>query len=235
MVGYLTSTDRYFRISNGEGYRGTESHFGVGGIWGPDLGVAGGVDGSVWQWQDLDFQADANYEGNGEVISIETADNAVRPIVPWTVAQINSIAYLCAWLCKKYSIPPVLIGDTLPGRRGLAYHAQGAAERVQGGVRWSTTSTKDCPTTPRIQQFKGVVIPLVRHILDKAGVDMETDPVLQSIEKQLEGLYANGFAARKPDGTPDPTHEEISIRGLNVEMKKIYAVLVEIRDELRSS
>jgi hypothetical protein len=38
MAGYLVSTDQYFRIGNGEGYRGTESHYGIGGQWGPDLG-----------------------------------------------------------------------------------------------------------------------------------------------------------------------------------------------------
>lgn len=235
MVGYLTSTDLYFRVSNGEGYRGTESHFGIGGVWGPDLGVSGGLDGAVWQWQDLNFQADANFDGNGEVISIETADNAVRPIAPWTVRQMDSIAHLCAWLCRRYSIPPVLIPDTLPGRRGLAYHAQGAAERIPGGVLWSSTPSKDCPTAPRIQQFKQIIVPAVQAIL--RGVDDMADPsvltTLQSIEKQLEGLYANGYAARKPDGTPDATHEESSIRGVNAELNNIHTVLTEIRDLLR--
>ena len=34
MVGYLSSTDAMFHK---DGYRGTESHFGIGGIWGSDL------------------------------------------------------------------------------------------------------------------------------------------------------------------------------------------------------
>src|SRR5215207_1024639 len=92
MVGYLTSTDRYFRIYNGEGYRGTESHFGIGGKWGPDLG--GDLDGAVWQWQDLDYQASANLDGNDRVISIETADNAPQypdDLEPWTPAQLSAI------------------------------------------------------------------------------------------------------------------------------------------------
>lgn len=164
MVGYLVSTDRYFRIGNGQGYQGTESHFGIGGKWGPDVTPVS-LDGAVYQWQDLDYQADANLDGNGEVVSIETADNAARPIEPWTPAQVDSLVALCAWLCLKYSIPPVIIPDTKPGRRGLAYHAQGAAERVPGGVQWSTTPSKDCPTAARIAQFRYVVAPLVRQRL----------------------------------------------------------------------
>ena len=58
MAGYLSSTDRYFRAANGAGYIGTESHFGVGGRWGGD--ARAGLDGTVWQWQDLMHQADAN-------------------------------------------------------------------------------------------------------------------------------------------------------------------------------
>lgn len=176
MVGYLTSTDRYFRISNGPGFRGTESHFGVGGKWGPDLG--GHLDGAVWQWQDLAFGADANLDGKGRVISFETADNApARPedIAPWTPAQLDGIVALCDWLCSpaahakcpsswachRSGIPRALIPDSKPGRRGLGYHAQGAAERVPGGEAWSTSPTKPCPAAARIRQFKTIVVPRV--------------------------------------------------------------------------
>ena len=97
MVGYLSSTDAYFRTANGAGYQGTESHFGVGGRWGKDGTL--GLDGTVWQWQDLAHQADANLDGNPTVISVETADNAARQIQPWTPAQVESLARLLAWLC----------------------------------------------------------------------------------------------------------------------------------------
>ena len=46
MVGSLKGTDALFR---GQGYTGTESHFGVGGPWD---GAA--LDGAVWQWQSID-------------------------------------------------------------------------------------------------------------------------------------------------------------------------------------
>jgi hypothetical protein len=179
MVGYLVSTDGYFRISNGAGYDGTESHYGVGGKWGPDLG--GGWDGAIWQWQTLARTADANYQGNGRVISIETADNSpARPedIAEWTPAQvaglINLIAWLCTpaahagcpagWACRQEGIPAVLIPDTQSHRRGLAYHAQGAAERTVGEW-WSTSASKGCPTRRRIDQFRNDVIPGVQRKL----------------------------------------------------------------------
>jgi hypothetical protein len=182
MVGYLTSTDPFFRHYNGDGYDGTESHLGIGGKWGPDLG--GNLDGAVWQWQDLDYRADANYEGNHHVISIETADNAARPIQEWTAAEILALVDLIVWLCRRYDIPPTLVPDTQPGRRGLAYHAQGAAEHTVGEW-WSTSPTKDCPTASRIAQFRTVVVPRVQRAL-AGGDDMPlTDTDVQAVDTKV--------------------------------------------------
>lgn len=170
MVGYLSSTDAYFRTANGAGYQGTESHFGVGGRWGKDGTL--GLDGTVWQWQDLAHQADANLDGNPTTISVETADNAARPIQPWTPLQCEAIAQLLAWLCSREAhaecpsswtchregIPLALIPDTKPGRRGIGYHRQGCDPwRVNGGVKWSGSSGKDCPTEARIAQVPTVI------------------------------------------------------------------------------
>ena len=59
MVGTLEGTDSMFRK---DGFSGTEAHFGT------DEGSR------IWQWQDTDFQADANLEGNDDAISIENQD-----------------------------------------------------------------------------------------------------------------------------------------------------------------
>ena len=170
MVGYLTSTDQYFRCGNGVGYAGTESHIGIGGKWGKDGTL--GLDGVVRQWQDLMHQADANLDGNSTTISVETADNIARPIQPWTLLQCEAIAEFLAWVCDKAThagcpdtwtchqvgIPLVLIPDTLPGRRGIGYHRQGCDPwRVLGGVRWSASRGKDCPTQARIDQIPGII------------------------------------------------------------------------------
>jgi hypothetical protein len=164
MVGYLASTDDMFKQN---GYTGTESHFGIGGRWGSDARRE--LDGVIYQWQDTDYEADANLDGAPRVLSIETADNAPslpREIQPWTPKQVESIVNLIAVLCLLYDIPPVLIPDTKPGRRGLGYHAQGIApNRVTGGEVWSVSRGKECPGPVRIQQFKTVIVPAVAQRL----------------------------------------------------------------------
>lgn len=210
MVGYLISTDRYFRISNGEGYRGTESHYGVGGKWGPDLG--GGLDGKVWAWQDRMYTADANLEGRARVLSIETADNAARPIQPWTPKQLESLARILAWessreahkdcpeswTCHREGIPLVLIPDTRWGRRGIGYHRQGCDPwRVDGGLRWSKSYGKDCPTQARIDQIPGVIA-RARQIAAGGGTQEEDDMYTETdrAEARLD-LEATGRIERK--------------------------------------
>jgi hypothetical protein len=172
MVGNLSSTDAMFKR---EGWTGTESHFGVGGKWGPD--IAKGNDGKVFQWVDTTHKADANLDGWRRVISIETADNApglVKNIQDWTPKQLDSITNLVTWLCRIYDIPPVLIPDTKPGRRGIGYHRQGCRHSqglgvpgflVAGGEKWSKSTGKECPGPRRIAQLKAIVIPRVKKNL----------------------------------------------------------------------
>lgn len=198
MVGYLSSTDVMFHAN---GFGGTESHYGVGGAWGSD--VRAKLDGAVYQWQDRAHTADANLYGNSRVISIETADNApplAKNIKPWTEAQLAALVDLIAWECSvaahagcpsswschkgsvwsgvEVAIPPVLIPDTRPSRRGLATHRQGVTPaggvgtlkgyRVSGGEEWSTSRGKECPGDARAKQFEEVVIPRVQAKI-KAG------------------------------------------------------------------
>lgn len=173
MVGVLASTDGYFRHGNGEGYAGTESHYGVGGKWGKDAAL--GLDGTVWQWQDRRYEADANLDGRHRIISIETGDNfpaSAADIEPWTPLQCEAISQLLAWestveahadcppswTCHREGIPLALIPDTLPGRRGVGYHQQGCDPwRVSGGVLWSPSRGKVCPGARRIAQIPAVI------------------------------------------------------------------------------
>jgi hypothetical protein len=173
MVGYLTSTDAMFRKG---GYTGTESHYGIGGKWGGD--ASKGLDGEIYCWQDDAYSADANLDGWHRVISIETADNApsrVEDIAEWTPRQCESIARVIAFHCRAHNIPPTLIPDTKPGRRGIAYHRQGCLHSdglgshpgwlVAGGEKWSSAKGKGCPGPRRITQLRDVVIPRVQEIL----------------------------------------------------------------------
>lgn len=164
MVGFLWTTEEMFAQG---GFTGTESHFGVGGKWGADKDRE--LDGVVWQFQDTDFEADANLEGAHHVISIETADNAPKfpeDILAWTPKQEEAIVNLIVELCRLYDIPAELIPDTKPHRRGLAYHAQGCTPNiVPGGEVWSEKKGKVCPGPARIRQFKNVIIPEVQRRL----------------------------------------------------------------------
>jgi hypothetical protein len=147
------------------GYSGTESHFGIAGS------------GAARQWQDLDFQADANWDGNDHVISIETADKGENfpswtgsNVPPWTPQQLDRIVRICDWLCTRYDIPRRLIPNTRPGHRGIAYHRQGCPGNfeqpytgiVPGGELWTNPTKgfgKVCPGDRRIRQIETIIIP----------------------------------------------------------------------------
>lgn len=134
-------------------------------------------DGDLWPGWWLDYRAAGNLEGNWRVISTETEDvNAgVFPSPwadpPWTQAQLDKLIVSGAWKCARYNIPPELIPDTKPGRRGIAYHRQGIAGNyvpydgiVPGGERWSNAFGKICPAR-RVHQLKTIVIPGIQAIL----------------------------------------------------------------------
>jgi len=161
MAGYFDGTDAMFHR---EGYGGLESHFGLR------------HDGFMKQWQDCMFEADANFNGNWHVVSLETQDKGgpfpvwvkAEDIPPWTPAQFEAIVKWLLWItdirthancpstwkCRGSGIPLALVPDTKPGRRGCAYHRQGIDPwRVDGGEQWSAGSGKPCPGNARVQQY----------------------------------------------------------------------------------
>jgi hypothetical protein len=172
MVGYLHSTDAYFRTVS------VFSHFGIGGKWGSD--ISRGLDGVVYQWGDTNRRAAANLDGNDHIISVETADNAARPIQPWTDKQCDAIVDLLVWANRAHDIPLELVPDSKRGRRGVCYHRQGCDPyRVAGGELWSSSAGKDCPTQARIDQIPGL-IDRARRIAD--GAQEEDDVTQEEVE-----------------------------------------------------
>jgi hypothetical protein len=178
MVGSLDGTDTYFRSG---GYGGTESHFGVGG------------EGRSYQWQDTDYQAEANLAANYRAISIETEDrnskffptwnsNDGSAVPAWTDRQIEEIARIVAWCCTVHNIPCQLAHDSKPGTRGIAYHRLGVDgnfpdHRVTGGEVWSSATGKVCPGNRRIAQIPKV-IEKARRIM--GGVSAQPEPLIES-------------------------------------------------------
>jgi hypothetical protein len=190
MVGSLAGTSSMFHAN---GYGGTESTFGVG------ESKAQGVK----QWQDAMYQADANYEGNPRVTSIETADyggvfgkwntNDASQVPAWTADQLDMLVGIAVWYCKKSThancpstwkchqvgVPCVMIPDTKPGRRGMAYHRQGCRPNVvAGGEVWSTSYGKICPAARREAQLKTIVIPRAAKILLGSSLPITPPPVV---------------------------------------------------------
>lgn len=254
MVGYLTSTDAMFREG---GYSGTESHFGVGGAWGGDL--AKGYDGKVFQWQDTAYTADANLDGNHRIISIETADNApklVRDIRPWTPKQLDAIVKIIAWACKTHDIPPVLIPDSKPGRRGIGYHRQGCEHSlgvgrvpgflVAGGERWSNAKGKECPGPQRIAQISTIIIPRVKALLSPPKPPVAKPPVkepavaenpLKDYELVLKTPYQ--VAAMNSNGGDFKVGSVLDFDRLMMwggpGQERIYAVVLELLKEAKEN
>jgi hypothetical protein len=186
MVGSL---DGSFAWANGDGR--AYWHFGMAGS------------GETWQCHDLRYRSAANLDGNPYVIPIETADmgspfaawsGQCGDVPAWTGAQVTRLIALIAWLCVRYAIPPVIIPDTKPGRRGLAYHRQGvpnSPEWETGNLRWSSSVGKCCPDWRRIEQFKTKIVPGVRALVLGEDVPLNDDDktIIRNILKQeIPGL-----------------------------------------------
>lgn len=145
MVGTLPGTDSFFRQG---GYTGTEAHFGVGGPW-----EGSQYDGQVYQWQVLDYSADAQYAGNAYATSVETSDGG-NPGNPWSAKQLQALIALGVWWCQQTGAPARLVAS--PSQSGFGYHEQ-FPEWNQSGHR--------CPGPVREAQWRDVVIPAVAAAL----------------------------------------------------------------------
>jgi len=131
-AGGATGADlaRYFTVGSG----GIESHFSID------------YDGTVTQFRDTAYQADANMSANGFAVSIETQGKAEGA---WTTAQLEAIKALLLWLHDTHGIP--LVKCPRWDGSGVGYHILFMQEWA-GGPR-------SCPGPLRIQQFGSVIVP----------------------------------------------------------------------------
>jgi len=144
MVGSLRGTETMFK---GGGYKGTESHFGLGG---PSDGS--NLDGVLYQWQSLDRQADAQYKGNTYATSIETSDGG-NPSNPWSAKQLEALIALHVWWCHATGNPTEIAGSW--NGYGWGYHAL--------YEEWNPNG-HSCPAGVRIAQLKNVVYPTATRL-----------------------------------------------------------------------
>lgn len=173
MVGFLRGTNDLFRR---QGYQGTESHFGIGGPWDP------GLDGTIWQWQDITFQADAQNAGNAYATSIETSDGG-DPSRPWSAHQLKALVDLMVWWCRETGNPPRLVTGT--SGSGIGYHAQFPAWAPDG---------RPCPGRVRIKQLLDYVIPTAARTV---GIPpMQGDDDMPLTETDLNKIAARVWGSR---------------------------------------
>jgi hypothetical protein len=181
MVGFLRGTEMMFRQG---GFTGTESTFGLGGTW------DGNLDGTVYQWQDTNRQADAQFEGNAYANSIETSDGG-HPTNPWSSKQLESLVRLTVDWCRLTGNPCQLV--KAPHERGLGYHEQFWA--------WNH-GDHACPGPVREGQLRTIVIPKARAILTGGTYKPPTQPSHPPQPSEPEEPSEPGAPAETP-----PQHE----------------------------
>lgn len=153
----------YFKDRSG----GVESHFYVR------------LDGTVEQYRDTDWQADANTDANNFAISIETEGMEYGV---WTPEQLASIKALILWCHKTHDIPLV---------RCPAWDGSGIGYHTLFPGRWDKRGAS-CPGPDRKLQFNQVIVPWMRDGGDEDDVTPDdikaiADEVLKRPVKDLAG------------------------------------------------
>jgi hypothetical protein len=207
MAGSFAGTSNFFHSN---GYGGTESHLGMRS------------DGFTVQWQDLLYTADANYEGNPWVVSIETSDKGESfpawsgsDVPPWTDRQLTRLIDLLrvltspglhescpsSYTCHQ-GIPRTLVPDSCATRRGIGYHRQGVDPwRSPACARWSQHRGKVCPGDRRIHQLRTIILPELTGTTPPPPPEEEDDMYMMAASNKptrlLNGSYASALT---PEG-----------------------------------
>jgi peptidoglycan hydrolase-like protein with peptidoglycan-binding domain len=172
IVGSLRGTDAMFRR---QGFTGVESTFGLGG--------PGDNDGELWQWQQLNYSADAQGDGNGYCTSVETAD-AGNPARPWSRKQLDSLVDLGFWWARQVGAPGRLVTGT--SQKGFGYHRQFLA--------WNKHN-HSCPGDVRLRQYKGIVLPRIAARMSGERAEKtvaRSKPVIATAKPVLTRMLSHG-------------------------------------------
>lgn len=154
-----TRLDRYFARADVT----LESHF-----WIP-------LDGEIVQMMDTNVRADANRRANVRAISIETEDEGNPEGIPWTDAQLASLAEIIRWAHRVHGIPM----EACPAwdRPGLGFHAMWGAPSP-----WTPSRGKTCPGSTRIAQFWALIPSLTQeHAMNEAEAARVVETIYAAI------------------------------------------------------
>lgn len=167
MVGTLRGTDSMFRDG---GFSGTESHFGTSAA------------GECWQWQDTDFTADAQLQGNDDAISFENEDwgidgwKGTGPVPAFTQRQLGKLIEVVTDVCLEHDIPPVELTNSEDASKGIGTHRLGIDPYRTHGERYTAYYGKACPGDARFAQVNGILIPAVARNVRRATKPVARTP-----------------------------------------------------------
>lgn len=136
-AGNAESLYTYFRDRSG----GVESHGHIR------------KDGSLEQYRDTEFQADANHLANDFALSFETQGYGTGK---WTDAQLETIKRVMLWARQEHGIPLRQVDSWNDRFGGWGYHT------LFGAPGPWTPVAKSCPGAERKKQFHEILVPWMK-------------------------------------------------------------------------
>lgn len=172
-AGNAYDLEDYFRYRSG----GIESHLHIP------------KDGTLDQYRDTDWEADANYKANPFAISVETQGYGAGK---WTGEQIDMIKRVMLWCRDTHGIPLRKVTSWNDPRGGWGYHT------LFGAPSEWTPVAKSCPGPDRIEQFHSILVPWMASVGEAgkgmAGVPNFEERMIESNTRIEEMLRAIGSA-----------------------------------------
>lgn len=166
-------------------------------------------DGTVEQYRDTAFEADANHTANSRAISVETQGMGAGE---WTTEQMSAIKELLLWARNTHGIPL---------RKCPAHDAPGIGYHVLFGAPgpW-TPVAKSCPGPDRVRQFERVIVPWLNSNPTVAARAADPDQSEEDSDMALDDKI------KFPDGKERTFR--FAIQHLLVEQDRIIAKLDEL-------
>lgn len=164
----------YFKYRSG----GIESHFYIR------------YDGTIEQYRDTAYEADAQYHGNSfgsprkGFLSIETEGMGRGR---WTAAQVASLKRLTLWASETHHFP--IVKATAWNGHGVGYHRLFSQWNPHG---------HSCPGPDRVKQFNEVFVPWFRvaahgNAKQTKGISLATPKEIKELVGAIEDIRIDGL------------------------------------------
>lgn len=198
----VSNSTSIFGFFNSTGAKGVFSHFYVR------------KDGTVEQYQDTDYTAACDLDGNADTISIETWDGyrtgypgywkSDTDVPPWNAAQVEALTKLTRWIVRTHpSIPSRLAKDNRRGTSsyGFSWHrlgvvgAPGFVSRTNAGLTYSLARGKVCPGTRRINQIPAILKAATSEVLSTPSASSnDIEEYIMSMTPEAKQAFVNEIA-----------------------------------------